>query len=137
MPTRSRNARTKARQKRTMSLLKRSLKQAAFEANRNFSTVLMLLAQQGGEALVSSETIRSVIPTLGKASYQTEQTDAGVRIYVVANEPAAAVDEGPQTLTTEQIAELKARLDARGLSMPAAESTEQPVDPTIAAEDPA
>lgn len=160
MPTRSRNARTKARQKRTMSLLKRSLKQAAFEANKNFSTVLMLLAQAGGSIVVSQETIQSVIPTLPKASYATVNTDEGVRVYVVTretDEPVATVDAS--VLPTESLDEMKARMDAAHnprsvTSQLAAERTAReantedaiaveteadptPVDPTIAAGDPA
>ena len=45
MPTISRAKRAKARVKRSLSQTKRSLRQAAFEAQRNFSTVVMLLAQ--------------------------------------------------------------------------------------------
>lgn len=117
MPTRSRNARTKARQKRTMSLLKRALKQAAFEANKNFSTVLMLLAQAGGEVVVTSETIRGVIPTLGKVQYNTEQTEAGARVWIVTADDAAVGTKADDTaeavtLTDDQLADLKARMDA-------------------------
>lgn len=114
MPTLSRNRRLKARTKRTNSLLKRSLKQAAFQANRNFSTVLMLLMQAGGEVTVSPGIVQNVLQSLGKAQFVIEPstTEEGAAVIkVVAQEPV--LDSGPQPLTAEMIADLKARMDAR------------------------
>lgn len=122
MPTRSRNARLKARTKRTNSLLKRSLNKAAFEAQRNFSTVIMLLAHAGGEVSVPNATVSSVIASLQKAQFVIEPQMAGdqhvgaVIKLVDADLSTKGVQGEPQTLTPEMLADLKARMDRQSLN---------------------
>lgn len=159
MPTRSRNARTKARQKRTMSLIKRSLRETAFQANKNFSTVLMLLAHAGGEVTVSETTIKSVVSTIGQAQYAVENTPDGVRIYTVvadtiADETApaevdlealkakmqAAHNDGDVPAFVPAVGSVASQLAAAREALDAGATSVQvdaPTDPTIAAEDPA
>lgn len=126
MATRSRNARLKARTKRTNSLLKRALRDAAFNSNKHFSTILLLLAQQGGEMLISTDTIRTTIPTVQRASYAVENTPDGARVYVVVADDVPTVDAAE--LPSESLQEMKERMQA---------AHNEPVDPTVAAEDPA
>ncbi len=159
MPTRSRNARTKARQKRSMSLLKRGYKEAAFAANRNHATILMLLAQAGGDVFIPEETLQTLPGMIAKVQYQIDPVDEmlqdvngdairrkGVIIRTVV--PASE-------LSVDTLAELKQRMDAAHndgatvvdaipLFVPAPNSvtatiggSDAPVDPTDAAGDPA
>lgn len=151
MPTRSRNARTKARQKRSMSLLKRGFRDAAFQANRNLSVALMLLAHAGGSVTLSEVTIQSVAKNLGKLQFSIDPVkDGGVIV---------SMGVAGDALPAEALAMMKQRMDAAhngggsdtGDVVPtfvppansvtaglAAERTEGgPADPTDAALDPA
>jgi uncharacterized protein YhaN len=143
MPTRSRNERTKARQKRTNSLLKRALKQSAFEANKNFGAVMILLEAAGGEVIVPDDVVRGVIPQLQTSRWQTEQIEGAVKFTLVKTVKA-------EDLPAESLDEMKARMQAAHNTdevptyvPPANSLTAQlasdptPVDPTDAAGDPA
>jgi hypothetical protein len=153
MPTASRNARKKARAKRTMSLTKRALREAAFAANRNHSVIMMLLDQAGGEIRIAKATMDRIVPRMASLQFQiTPDGEEGAIISTVV----------PQSeLPTETLEQLKARMDAahnellsatvvtdaslpewqnqKGVEAALAREKDQPLplDPTDAAMDPA
>jgi hypothetical protein len=148
MPTISRAKRQKARLKRSRSLLARGLRETAFAANRNFSTVMMLLAQAGGEVTIKASTVQSVVANIAKIQYAVQQLDEGqgFRIYTVVQDAVPTVDAA--TLPAESLDEMKARMNAAHNEVPEApegataralrlEREAAPVDPTVDAGDPA
>lgn len=71
MAAQSRNQRHKARQRRNISLLTRELKQARSAHFNAHLTVLMLLAQQGGEATVVQGTMQQVVQSVQELNWES------------------------------------------------------------------
>jgi hypothetical protein len=104
MPTASRNARKKARAKRTMSLTKRALREAAFAANRNHSVIMMLLDQAGGEIRIPKATMDRIVPRMSTLQFQiTPDGEEGAIISTVV--------QGAE-LSAETLEAMKARMNA-------------------------
>lgn len=145
MPTASRNARKKARAKRTMSLTKRALREAAFAANRNHSVIMMLLDQAGGEIRIPKATMDRIVPRMASLQFQiTPDGEEGAIISTVV--------QGAE-LSAETLEAMKARMNAahnagdvpvyaaaaNSVTAALAREIDEPLpfDPTDVAEDPA
>jgi ABC-type protease/lipase transport system fused ATPase/permease subunit len=61
----SRNARAKARKKRTISQLTRALRTVQSDFVRTQMTLLAVLAQKGGSVVVTAGTMQQVTPAMG------------------------------------------------------------------------
>lgn len=66
----SRNARKKARVRRNLSMANRSLKQLQQAYYNTQLTLLMVLAQNGGEIAVTQGTMQQVIPNIKNITWQ-------------------------------------------------------------------
>jgi hypothetical protein len=153
MPTASRNARKKARAKRTMSLTKRALREAAFAANRNHSVIMMLLDQAGGEIRIPKATMDRIVPRMSTLQFQITpdgQDGAVISTVVQGNELSAetleamkarmnAAHNEPLPAAAVTDASLPEWQNQKGIEAALAREKDEalPFDPTDVAEDPA
>ena len=135
MPTASKNAKNKARLKRQLRTMKQVAQQAAISSNRSFGTVLLLLANSGGEVTIRPDIVAQIVPLIEKLRYESKADDDGsITIRLVGALPQSVMPqsfEGAIDQTNALLAEGDEPVAA------AAAVTDAPVDPTIAAGDPA
>ena len=96
MPTASRNERKKRRQKRTNSLLKKSLTQSYRAHAQALVTLFAVLAQRGGRIMVTEGTLKQASQNVNRLSYQVDKGDNEGEFIVQVVE----ADDIPSTTAT-------------------------------------
>jgi hypothetical protein len=77
MPSASRNANRKRRQKRKISLLTRELTSRTNQLGNHQFVLLSILMQAGGTCVVSPATTREVLQHFGQLAWRTEAGESG------------------------------------------------------------
>lgn len=157
----ARQKRTNSLLKRQARALATTLQQAGQQANQSFATLALVLSHLGGEVSIPKAVIEDVQPRMRDLQYAVQPTEDGVRVYLSTVKADGVVDAA--SLPAESLEEMKDRMQrAHNGEVPALPSagsvTEQlrrdrearqafdadtfdadivPVDPTIAAGDPA
>ena len=94
MPSASRNANRKRRQRRNITLLTRGLRAEALDKTKALIHLMSVLAQKGGEVTVTKGTIDQVIHDLKKLSYSVDKGEAEnefiFRLQVATEMPEAS-----------------------------------------------
>lgn len=86
----SRNQRHKARQRRTLSILKREFRKL-YQAHHNATFALLsLLEDKGGELTITEAMMKAVLPRMVHLSWKSERRENGdVVVTLVDSTPAA------------------------------------------------
>lgn len=131
----SRNARHKAKTKRTLSQTRKQLRamnRAYFNA---MSTLLMVLAQKGGEVTVTQGTMQQTIQNLQRLSWRADPSPTDVNEFVVRlieEEQPASTEPVEELSVEENTLMVSPHSDATGYVAPdepfpgSSEVTEQP-----------
>lgn len=86
----SRNQRHKARQRRTLSLVKREFRKLYTQHNNTTFALLVALAQAGGKLVLSEAALKETVAKVQQLSWKSaKQEDGSVVIELVDNTPKA------------------------------------------------
>lgn len=82
MPSASRNANRKRRQRRKISLLSRALEQRMGQLSNHHFVLMALLHQLGGNVIVSQDSVAQVMQGFQHFRWKTEHLDGTMRIVL-------------------------------------------------------
>lgn len=116
----SRNARGKARKKRTISLQNREIRQLKAAFFNTHQMLLMVLGQSGGEVTVTQGTMQQILQQAQRVNWQTapgaNEHEFIVRLVTQMEEPPAepTITEEPRTTSISEFTRLSDTDPAEG-----------------------